>query len=212
MEASRRAGVGEQVAGDPLGESVLDPEPVPVLQPALARRAGHRLDDAAAVEGLEEFASPVQAGFHHAPVDLGEPLLAKPKDELAARPTVPDPEQRDQGGDEQVELVRIGRVAAGIDFLDLVEQDHERPVQPSLLGVPGFAQGKGRGGSVRSHHGGERRQQAQLGVAAAVANLVAARLQPGHDPRVEQRRLAHAGRPVQEQDRRPGLVGDSLVE
>ena len=85
-------------------------------------------------------------------------------------------------------------------------------LQPLLLAPPGVGEGRRWGRSGDRERREQRTEQALLRVAAAVADLEAVALEPGHEPGVEHRRLAHARAAVQEQDRRPAGLLDLLVQ
>ena len=194
------------------GKAVLDREPVLPLEPARPRRAADRLDDPAAVERLQEDlghgeASPRPAAGRSPPATpCGTPAPAcpgaGPRDCPARRPAPSRNSSSSRG---------LGRVGTGEDLLDLVQEDDQRFAEPRLLGTPVLVQG---GRLVRQSFRASRSdpEQALLLIPAAISDRVAAGLQPRHQPGVQERRLAHPRGPVQEQDRRPGRVGDLLVQ
>ena len=136
-----RAGVGQQVVGDDLGQAVLDREPVLPLEPARPRGAADRLDDPAAVERLQEHLGPGKLRLGQPPVDLRQPLLAEPQHQLAPRPGLAVAQRGHQRRHELVQLARLGRVGTGEDLLDLVQEDDQGFAEPRLLGTPGLVQG-----------------------------------------------------------------------
>ena len=183
-----------------------------VEEPARPGGAADGLDDAAAVELGDQQVGSRQPGLGQSPVDLGEPFLAEAEDQLAPRPGLAQGQRLGQGGDEVVQLPGPVRARLGERLLHLVEDHDQGPVEPLLLAPPGVGQGRwgGRSGGLECRE--QRPQQALLRVAAAVADLDAVALQPGHEAGIQQRRLAHPRAAVQEQDRRPARLLDLLEQ
>ena len=136
MGATAELGSASRSSAISPARSSCDGQAEVLLQAGAARRAGHRLDDAALLQPLEKDLGARQLALGQQLLDLGQPLLAEAEDQPALRPCRRVAEDRNECVQEVAHLAGQGRVGAGVDLLRLVEDHGERLAGLRFDGTP----------------------------------------------------------------------------